>query len=183
MSEAGLERTAGTRILGKSPIGAYLRLNEWVWQRLPPAVAALRPIDSYGRLLHSLVRRHAGREMFLGTFFFRNRPELELIRRLVEPAALHRPVKVAVLGCSNGAEVYSIRWTLRSLQPGRLALSGVDVSKSALECAQRGTYSRGISELVREPVCALMSPQEMRELFDEDGETLRIKRSIEEEIE
>ena len=70
-----LGRMAGVRILGKSPLGAYVRLNEWMWRRLPRPLAALRPVDSYGRLLHSLVRLHARREMFLGTFFFRNRPE------------------------------------------------------------------------------------------------------------
>ena len=182
MSEAGLERSEG--ILGKSPIGAYLRLNEWVWRRLPPTLAGLRPVDSYGRFVHSLVRRHAGREMFLGTFFFRNRPELELIRRLVEAAASRRRVKIAVLGCSNGAEVYSIRWTLRSLELGRqLALHAVDISPSVLECAQRGMYTRGVSDLVREPVCALMTQEEMRDLFEEDGKTLRIKRPIGEGIE
>jgi hypothetical protein len=39
------------------------------------------------------------------------------------------------------------------------------------------------SELVREPVCTLMTPEEMREMFDEIGETLRIKRSIRDGIE
>lgn len=184
MSEARLERIAGVRILGKSSMGAYLRLNEWGWRRLPRSLTALRPVDSYGRALHSLVRRHADREMFLGTFFFRNRAELELIRRLTEPTAARRPVKIAVLGCSNGAEVYSIRWTLRSLRPGRkLVLRAVDISQSALECARQGTYSQGFSDLVREPVCTLMTPEEMRDMFDGDSEALQIKRSIREGIE
>jgi len=172
------------RILGKSPMGAVLRLNEWVWRQLPANVAALRPLDSYGRLVHSLVRRHSGREMFLGTFFFRNRPELELIRRLAEPIARSRPVKMAVLGCSNGAEVYSIRWALRSLRIGaQLSLDAVDISPGAVDCARCGTYSRGVSELVRESVCAFMTQEEIGELFDEDREDLQIKRPIAEGIE
>jgi chemotaxis methyl-accepting protein methylase len=184
MYETELERIAGVRILGKSPMGAYLRLNEWVWRRLPRSLAALRPVDRYGRALHSLIRRHAVREMFLGTFFFRSRAELELIRRLTEPTAARRPVKIAVLGCSNGAEVYSIRWTLRSLLPGhQLVLRAVDISQSALECARQGTYSRGFSDLVLQPVCKLMTPEEMRDMFDDDGEALQIKRSIREGIE
>jgi chemotaxis methyl-accepting protein methylase len=122
--------------------------------------------------------------MFLGTYFFRSRAQLELIRRLTEPTAARRPVRVAVLGCSNGAEVYSIRWTLRSLRPGsELILRAVDISRSALECARQGTYSRGFSELVREPVCTLMTPEEMRDMFDDDGEALQIKPSIQEGIE
>jgi len=184
MIQTMLERMDGVRILGKSPLGVYLRLNERLWRRLPRSLAGVRPVDSYAHFLHSLVRLHARREMFLGTFFFRNRPELELIRRLAEPIASDRAVKIAVLGCSNGAEVYSIRWALRSLKAGRqLVLHAVDVSHSALECARRATYSRGVSDLVREPVCALMTSEEISELFDEDGELLRIKPPIREGIE
>jgi chemotaxis methyl-accepting protein methylase len=172
------------RILGKSPMGACVRLNEWVWHRLPRSLAALPPLGAYGRFFHSLVLLHAAREMFLGTFFFRNRPELELIRRLSEGTVRRRPVRIAVLGCSNGAEVYSIRWALRSLQSGReLVIHAVDISQSALECAQKGTYLRGVSELVREPVCALMTPEELREMFDDDGERLEIKPWLKEGIE
>jgi chemotaxis methyl-accepting protein methylase len=182
MTEAMLETVAKARLLGKSPVGAYLRLNEWIWRLLPRSVAALRPIDSYGRFLHSLARQ-IDREMYLGTFFFRNRPELELVRRLSEPIARRRPVKIAVLGCSNGAEVYSIRWTLRSMQPGaQLVMHAVDISTTALECARQGIYSRGVSDLVREPICALMTAEEIGEMFDGGGERLAIKPWIKEGI-
>jgi chemotaxis methyl-accepting protein methylase len=180
---AMLEKVANMRMLGKSPVGAYLRVNEWIWRRLPRSMTALRPVDSYGRFLHSLASLHARREMYLGTFFFRNRPELELIRRLSEPIAARRPVKIAVLGCSNGAEVYSIRWALRSILPGRVAIHAVDVSAAALECARRGTYSTGVSELVHEPICAFMTPGEIAGMFDREGERLEIKASLREGIE
>jgi chemotaxis methyl-accepting protein methylase len=178
-----LERVAKARILGKSPVGAYLRANDWVWRRLPRSIAALRPMDSYGRFLHSLARLHTDREMYLGTFFFRNRPELELIGRLSHPIAARRPVRIAVLGCSNGAEVYSIRWTLRSLKPGvQLVLHAMDISAAALECAREGVYSPGVSELVREPICALMTAEEISGMFDEQGERLAVKPALKEGI-
>ncbi len=183
MPGAMLETVAKARMLGKSPVGAWLRLHDWIWRRLPRSIAALRPIDSYGRFLHSLALLHADREMYLGTFFFRNRSELELIGRLSEPAARRRPVKIAVLGCSNGAEVYSIRWTLRAMQPGvQIVMQAVDISRSALECAREGVYSLGVSELVREPICALMTAEEIREMFDGDGERLAVKPWIKEGI-
>ncbi len=155
MPGAILGTMAKARILGKSPVGAWLRLTDWIWRRLPRQIAALRPVDSYGRFLHSLAL-HADREMYLGTFFFRNRPELELIRRLSDPIARRRPVKIAVLGCSNGAEVYSIRWTLRSMKPGtQLVMHAVDISTAALEC---------------------------REMFDGEGKRLAIKPRFKEGI-
>jgi SAM-dependent methyltransferase len=146
-------------------------------------MAALRPMDSYGRFLHSLARLHTDREMYLGTFFFRNRPELELIGRLSHPIATRRPVRISVLGCSNGAEVYSIRWTLRSLKPGvQLVLHAMDISAAALECAREGIYSPGVSELVREPICALMTAEEISGMFDEQGERLAVKPALKEGI-
>ena len=182
MPGAILGTMAKARILGKSPVGAWLRLTDWIWRRLPRQIAALRPVDSYGRFLHSLAL-HADREMYLGTFFFRNRPELELIRRLSDPIARRRPVKIAVLGCSNGAEVYSIRWTLRSMKPGtQLVMHAVDISTAALECAREGVYALGVSGLVREPICALMTEEEIEEMFDGDGERLSIKPWIKEGI-
>jgi chemotaxis methyl-accepting protein methylase len=184
MSQARLEKMGRMRILGKSPWGACVRLNEWVWRRLPRSLAALSPVDAYGRFFHSLVRLNADREMFLGTFFFRNRAEMELIRRLAEATPSRSPVRIAVLGCSTGAEVYTLRWALRSLELGRqLVLHAVDISQSALDCARQGTYSRGVSELVHEPVCALMTAEEIREMFDEDGERLHIKPSVKDGIE
>ena len=76
MPRALLERVAKARVLGKSPVGVYLRVNDWIWRHLPGSIAALRPIDWYGRFLHSLACLHADREMYLGTFFLRNRAEL-----------------------------------------------------------------------------------------------------------
>jgi len=183
MATAMLETLAKARVLGKSPVGACLRLNDWIWRRLPRWFAALPPVGSYGRFLHTLARLHTEREMLLGTFFFRNRPELELIRRLSETVAGRRPVRIAVLGCSNGAEVYSIRSTLRSLPPdAQLVLNAVDISSKAVECARDGIYSRGVSDLVREPVCALMTVEEVAAMFDAEGERLSIKPWLKEGV-
>src|SRR2546429_9038375 len=127
------------RILGKSPVGAYLRLNEWIWQRLPGPAAAPRPVVAYGRLMHSLVRAHGDRRQFLGTFFLRNRPQLELISRLANLRAQGRAVRVAVLGCSIGAEVYSILWSIRSRYPDvAVATTAVDISEDVIAVAREG---------------------------------------------
>ena len=74
MVETVLARMASLQILGRSPVGAYLRLNEWIWDRLPRSVTARRPVRSFGHLVHSLVRLQ-DRQMYLGTFFLRNRPD------------------------------------------------------------------------------------------------------------
>ncbi len=183
MAKETLERLAKLRVFGKSPIGAYLRLNEWIWNRVPRSMRALRPITSYGHLLHSLVLLHGERQMYLGTLFLRNRPELELIRRLSKLKAKDRRLKIAVLGSSNGAEVYSVMWAIRSMDPSlNVAIEAVDISTEALKAAERGVYSMGVSDLVREPVLELMMDRERQEMFDREGDEFRVKPAIKEGI-
>jgi len=111
--------------------------------------------------------------MYLGTFFLRNRPELELLRRL---SGVGSRVRIAVLGSSNGAEVYSIAWALRSAQPDvKLEMRAVDISASALEEAREGLYEPGVSELVSEPIFERMTGKEREEMFEKDGDRFRIK--------
>jgi chemotaxis methyl-accepting protein methylase len=99
--------------------------------------------QAYGRLLNALVRRHAKRTQYFGTFFLRNRAELELMRRLVGRNAAGSSLNIAVLACSKGSEVYSILWALRSARPDlRITLNAVDISPEILEFARRGIYSR-----------------------------------------
>jgi chemotaxis methyl-accepting protein methylase len=183
MARETLERLAKLRVFGKSPIGAYLRLNELIWNRVPRSMRGLRPITSYGHLLHSLVLLRGERQMYLGTLFLRNRPELELIRRLSKVKARNRRLKIAVLGSSNGAEVYSIMWAIRSMNPNlNVAIEAVDISPEALKVAERGIYSLGVSELVREPVLHLMSSAERQEMFEREGDEFRVKPTIKDGI-
>jgi mannose-6-phosphate isomerase-like protein (cupin superfamily) len=51
---AWLSRLVRLRILGKSPVNAYLRLNSALWHRLPVSITRLGPIRSYGHFLHRL---------------------------------------------------------------------------------------------------------------------------------
>jgi chemotaxis methyl-accepting protein methylase len=175
MSTMTVERIMGLRVLGKSPVGVYLRFNEWVWNRLPPAVTSSRPTRSYGHFVHSLVGVQ-DRYMSVSTFFLRNRPELELIRELATRQAQDRPVRIAVLGCSNGAEVFSIAWAIRSARPAvRIELQAVDLSAEAIEASRRGRYPDGLSGLTKDFLFHRMSASEIAEMFDDEGETRRIK--------
>jgi len=178
-----LERIAKLRLFGKSPARAYLRLNEWIWRYLPNSVAMNPAIQGYGRFLHSLVCLDANRRQFFGTFFLRNRPQLELIRRLCAQNRNGAPLNIAVLGCSNGAEVYSILWTIRSVRPDlKILVNAVDISKEVLELAQKGVYSLKAPELVGELIFKRMAEEEIREMFDIEGDHVKIKEWIKDGI-
>ncbi len=193
------------RYLGRS----YLWLSTRIWVRLPPSLHCLSPVRGYGTHIHALVRRFAERRQNHSTFFFRNRPELELIRRLAYLKSYGSNVDIAVLACSKGAEVYSIVWTIRSARPDlKLTVHAVDVSEEILEFAKEGVYSlkspdvlnpaspRGAVEADKltwnthrdqglhhnVSIFERMTDDEMKAIFDRDGDQVKVKSWLKEGI-
>ena len=130
-----------SRILQKS-IGLYLRQAGRIWNQLPTSFRRLSLGRAYGRHLHALVRLHAERRQWFGTFFMRNRAELELMQRLLDQRSYGSSVDITVLACSKGAEVYSLLWKIRSARPDlKVRMHAVDVSQQILTFAEKGVYS------------------------------------------
>jgi SAM-dependent methyltransferase/mannose-6-phosphate isomerase-like protein (cupin superfamily) len=178
-----LMRFVRMRIFRKSPIGAYLRLNQLLWNKLPASYTAFGPLRLYGNFLHTLARIHDGREQAFATFFLRNRPQLELIRRLVERRPLSDTLRVAVLGCSTGAEAYSVVWTIRSARPDlRLVLHAMDISKRAVEVGRCGVYSLATPKVTNTNIFERMTEAEKEEFFDRDADVMIVKSCIKEGI-
>lgn len=177
--------------------GASLRAS---WELLPAALKDSPLGLAYGRMLHALVRRHARRNQGFGTCFFRNRPELELMRRLLENWPRGDALRIAVLGCSKGAEVYSISWFLRQARPDlRLTIRAVDISEEVLAFAKRGVYPRtnaAAAEVIKDwdsgeggalPDSLLdydpfilerLSAAELEAIFEFDADVARVKTEI-----
>jgi len=154
---------------------AFLKANRRVWTRLPIRIRDLRFVQAYGRWLHVLACRNADREMYFGTLFLRNRPALELMRRL---AVKRRgsTLKMAILGCSVGVEVYSILWTFRRDRPDlEIAVDAVDISPEVLAIAEQGAYGPQTSEAVHASIFQPLTDAERREMFDWEGEQARVK--------
>jgi chemotaxis methyl-accepting protein methylase len=155
---------------------AFLAVNERIWNRLPARMRDLRAVRRYGVWAHTVVNRWADREMYLGTHFLRNRPELELMRRLVETAAPGAPVKIAVLGCSIGVEVYSIVSTLRGSRPDLdISVYASDISVEAVRIGEQGVYGADALALAAWPIFDGLSEAERADLFDWDGDAARVK--------
>src|SRR5215831_28522 len=99
-------------------------------------------VRAYGVHLHGLIQLRTTRSQSVGTFFFRNRPELKLLIRLLDQKRQGSTLDVTVLACSKGAEVYSISYAIRCARPDlKVSLRAVDISKDILEFAARGVYS------------------------------------------
>ncbi|MGH7807187.1 MAG: CheR family methyltransferase [Thermodesulfobacteriota bacterium] len=183
MLESLLTKLSRIRIVGKSPVGSFLRGNEWIWIRLPSSIRNSRFITRYGTFLHTLALLAASRRQYIGTFFLRNRPQLELIRRLGKHVAKGSVLRIAVLGCSNGAEVFSIMWAIRSAYPDvRVAMHAMDISKEVLECAQKGLYSLQAPGSVDNRIFERITSKEMEEMFDTEDGHFKVKSWIREGI-
>jgi len=178
-----LAKAARLRVLGKSPAGLYLRLNKSIWERLPSRVRDLYSVRSYGAWLHTLVCLSPRRQQYFGTFFLRNRPLLDLMRRLARERDHGSTLRIAVLGCSIGAEVYSIVWTIRSARPDlKVHLKAVDISKEILSFAEKGIYTADTSDLVGASVFERLTEAEMVEIFDWQGNQAEVKPWLREGI-
>jgi chemotaxis methyl-accepting protein methylase len=181
--------------LNKFLVTGYLWGISLIWRRI-----ILPILVRDGAHLHSLVLRFVDRRQNHSTSFFRNRAELELIRRLAEQASLGSSIDVAVLACSKGAEVYSIAWALKSARPDlTIDLQGVDISQEIVEFARRGVYSLlqdadnqsdavelGVNTYTDQPLgyspFMFMSESEKNAMFDRDGDVVRVKSWIKEGI-
>lgn len=163
------------RFLGKP----FLRVNEAVWNRLPATWKVSRSVSVYGTFLNSLVRMRSNRTQFHGTFFMRNRPEIELIRSLAEQQPADSTLKITVLACSNGAEVYSILYAIRSVRPTlKVEVHAIDISQEIINVAKEAVYSPEKTALVGENIFERLTQQEITDIFDGENGRFRIKSWI-----
>jgi len=170
-------------MFGKSPIGVFFRLSEMLWKFLPTGATRLGPLRAYGSGLHAIARTRLNRTFYFGTFFLRNRPQLALAGRVAEQVNHESGLRIAILGCSIGAEVYSILWAIRLKRPDlKIVTIASDISREALEFAEKGVYPLEGCELTDEKIFARVTEQEKLELFHSEAAGMRVKAWLKEGI-
>jgi chemotaxis methyl-accepting protein methylase len=195
-----------SRLLRKCLGRPYRLMNILIWNHLSTSLASLRPVRHYGSFLHRRIQLRTMRTQSVGTFFFRNRPELELLIRLLDQKRQSSTLNLTVLACSKGAEVYSISYAIRCARTDlKVRLCALDVSKDILQFAEAGVYSLrnhdgsgaapnpGSVPLVNDVATSTskdqpssiferMSSGEMKTMFDMEGDQLRVKPRFREGI-
>ncbi|MGB8399527.1 CheR family methyltransferase [Bradyrhizobium sp.] len=167
----------------RSPVGLYIRLNASLWKWLPSTLRNAELMRAYGTILHKLVCRRADRRQFTGTFFYRNRPQLELMRRLTGRKPEGATLNIAILGCSIGAEIYSILSTIRAARPDlNVRVCAVDNSAEVLNVAKEAVYTSQLCDLVGSSIFERMTEGEFEEMFESDGRAARVRSRIREGI-
>ena len=92
-------------------------------------------------------------------------------------------MKIAVLGCSIGADVYSILFTIRSARPDiAVNLCAVDKSAEVLNLAKEAVYTAETSQLVGASIFERVTDAEFQEIFEGDSNGARVRSWIREGI-
>ena len=176
----------------------YLAGSMWIWKHLPASLTFWRPVSAFGAHLHSLIQLRSKRTQSVGTFFFRNRAELELLSCLLNQKAPGSTLDLAILACSKGAEVYSVSYAIRRSRPDlKVRLHALDIDSDVLELAERGVYSRTTAKSPVAPapdshgqvrdvtertsrdqktsIFDRMSSDEIEAMFDSAGDLVKVK--------
>jgi hypothetical protein len=139
------------------------------WRRMPPSVVESAPMLVLGAAIHrrSRARQQRGQSPF--TRFLRSRGQLEVLRDIVRSFE-GQCLRLAVVGCSTGAEVYSAAYVVKSTRPDLdVAIIGLDLDADVVCRARQGVYA------MQAPEVAWLSSDESAALFDERDGALSVK--------
>jgi chemotaxis methyl-accepting protein methylase len=145
---------------------------------LPDSVLSSWAFLRFGKLIHKAHIRWQGRvEGLQITCFLRNVPLLEVLRDLALKVPTGGTWRVFSVGCSTGAELYSLLWYLRSARSDlQISAVGVDIAPAVIAKARSGRYLPESDELT------LLSNPMLEALFDKVDGTFKVKDWIGKDI-
>ena len=159
-------------------VNTYLvRGLEEFWKQMSRNDRLHRVRNVMGDVVFRLICRYQEKQVALYTRFFRNHPLLDALTHLQLKGAGDGVLRVAILGCSDGAEVYSVARTLRLAYPGvKVQCVGLDISEAAVLAAREGVWANDSKELEGLPA------QMLDIMFDRKDGALVIKESLREGV-
>jgi len=124
--------------LALKPFVPFVR---YTWRRLPTALRQTRQARRVGAFFYDHYVRDTDRNQTHYTWFLRNIPQLRLLNEVVSAHPRGQTLRIASIGCSVGAELYSTLWLLRRQHPWlQVVAHGIDVSATVIEVARKGLY-------------------------------------------
>ena len=117
------------------------RLCRAVWETIPSPVRQTPLMFRAGRYIYRKFTRDTVRLQSHYTHFMRNPPLLSAIGALASQFPRDADVTVASIGCSTGAELYSVLYAIRRARSDlHLTAHGADISDTVVDVARRGIY-------------------------------------------
>ena len=136
-----IERNRGANTppgFGSKIVARFVRA---VWRRSPLWMRETSAFRVLGRYVYRHVTRHDFRIQSHHTKFCRNVPQIETIRDLIARDFNGPDLRLASIGCSTGAELYSFLYKLRSSLPDmNITGVGVDLSPGVVDVARSAVY-------------------------------------------
>ncbi|HEX4038296.1 MAG TPA: CheR family methyltransferase [Acidobacteriaceae bacterium] len=201
LEESGLVQQSEKPVQRRTLRERYLGIQMRFWKHCPAGWRSSWIGKRWGWHIHALVRALSSRQQYFATFFLRNRPEMNLMCRLLEQKPRGAQVRIAILACSKGAEVYSILWAIRSARPDLdIRVHALDISPEIVEFASQGIYSlqpppgegeaagqpgdvaRTTHRDQRAPLFERVSEAEMEQIFEMDGDEAKVRPWLREGI-
>ncbi len=157
----------------------FKRAGMSIWQRLPSWLQEQPPARSVSHWIHALSRKYSARiksdwaRYPSTTRFLRYPLMLQTICDLVEGREFGDSIRLSVMACSTGTELYSVLWAVRKVRPDlKILATGIDLSEPSIAKAKAGRYSR------QDPELKGVSEELLSELFDLSEPFFKVKDSI-----
>ena len=160
--------------------------NDQLWERIAQRIAATGvagPAAYLGLLRDEAAGEAEWRQLESAvtineTFFFRFAEQFDVLRRVILPRLIaarreERRLRIWSVGCSTGAEPYSLAILIDELlgetaREWRIAITGTDIDEVALETARKATYTSWSLRTLGEG--------DRARLFDREGDKYQLKR-------
>lgn len=117
------------------------RLCRVFWESIPSPLRRTPFMFRTGRYIYRRFTKNTARFQSHYTHFMRNPPLLSVIGMLTSGYPRNGDVKVASIGCSTGAELYSVLYAIKKARSDLFVTAhGADISGVVVEVAKRGVY-------------------------------------------
>jgi chemotaxis protein methyltransferase CheR len=117
------------------------KLCRAMWDSIPRPVMETAVMRHAGRCIYRTFTRNVSRVQSHYTHFMRNPPQLEVLADLLSECDQGSTLRIASIGCSTGAELYSVLHSFRRARPDlKIVAQGADISEAVVEVARKGVY-------------------------------------------
>jgi len=168
----------------KSLLNFISRVIRFIWVRTPSNITDKKTFLPIGRYFYSRFTKFQSRDQSHSTWFLRNIPQTKTLVGLINNGSINNStVKIASIGCSTGAELYSNLYFFKKMCLNYKFLSvGVDISDGVVEIAREGLYSLDIASSTGQGTyyegefeLSHLRDEDVSELFDMEADGVRIK--------
>ncbi len=140
MTEVGRTPKKILKFCGRQLVNA----SKYVWDNFVYKYTEYRPVAGLGSLIYKHYAKKRYRVQSHVTVFMRNRTMYEVLAAEISGWPSSKEVRVASVGCSTGAELYSLLYILRTAHPDlKFVAHGMDLSEAVVDVARRGEYRCG----------------------------------------